>query len=148
MMGYPSIADFKNAIKYNYITDCPVKIEDIEIAEDIFGKDIHALKGKTVRKTPEHTIIDTIEVPKDILKLHNNLTIGIDFMFINGLPFFVTTSWKIKFSTVEYTNKMNKSTIIDCLDAVIKLYAARGFRIKNVLVDEQFDFLKEEWNRK
>ena len=52
MMGYPSINDFKNAIKYKYIDDCPVRIEDINIAEDIFGKEIHALKGKTTQKTP------------------------------------------------------------------------------------------------
>ena len=42
----------KNAIEYRYIDDCPTKIANIEIAEDIFGKDIHALKGKTVRKAP------------------------------------------------------------------------------------------------
>ena len=40
MIGYPSINDFKNAIKYGYIKDCPITLEDIAIAEDIFGKDI------------------------------------------------------------------------------------------------------------
>ena len=48
MLAYPSIRDYKNAIKYNYIKDCPVTIDDINIAEDIFGLDIHALKGKTI----------------------------------------------------------------------------------------------------
>ena len=34
------------------IDDCLVKVEHIKVVEDIFGKDIHALKGKTVKKQP------------------------------------------------------------------------------------------------
>ena len=46
MMMHPSVADFKNAIEHNFVHDCPVTMEDIETAEDIFGKDIHTLKGR------------------------------------------------------------------------------------------------------
>ena len=87
MMGYPSVNDFKNAIKYNYLKDCPIRIEDIEATENIFGKDIHALKGKTVRKAPYRVEIDNIAVPKEILKLHQNVVLGFDFMYVNGLIF-------------------------------------------------------------
>ena len=52
MMGHPSVADHKNAIKCNCMADCPVKLEDVEATENIFGRDIHALKGKTVHLTP------------------------------------------------------------------------------------------------
>ena len=31
-MSYPSINDFKNAVKYNMIDDCPVKVEHIKVA--------------------------------------------------------------------------------------------------------------------
>ena len=51
-MSYPSINDFKNAVKYDMIDDCPVEVEHINVTEDILGKDIHALKGKTVKKKP------------------------------------------------------------------------------------------------
>ena len=36
MIGYPSLNDFKTSVKYNYIKDCPVTLEDINIAQDIF----------------------------------------------------------------------------------------------------------------
>ena len=85
MMGYPSVDDFRTAIKYKYVEDCLVTLEDIEVAEDIFGKDIHTLKGKTVRKAPIRVEMDHIAVPNKILKLHNYITMGIDFMFVNGL---------------------------------------------------------------
>ena len=47
MMMFPSVVDFKNAIKMNCIHNCPVTINDINVAKDVFGKDIFALKGKT-----------------------------------------------------------------------------------------------------
>ena len=47
MMMFLSASDFKNAIKMNHIHNCPVTIDNINAAEDIFGKDIFALKGKT-----------------------------------------------------------------------------------------------------
>ena len=84
------------------IYNCPVTVNDIEVAEDIFGKSIHALKGKTTRKSPPKVEIDIIQVPKEILKLHNNVILKMDIMYVNGLPFLLTVSSKIKFITVEY----------------------------------------------
>ena len=52
MCGYPSIQDCKNAIKNNVIDNCPVTVKDIDIAEDMFGPDVHSLKGKTLKKKP------------------------------------------------------------------------------------------------
>ena len=66
MLAYPSMADYKNAIKFNYIKDCPITIEDIKIAEDIFGPDIYALKGKTVCKAPYHVEKNMVAVLKEI----------------------------------------------------------------------------------
>ena len=142
MLAYPSINDFKNAIKYNYIKDCPTTIEDIVIAEDIFGKDIYALKGKTVRKTPYRVEMDTIEIPQEILKLHNNVILGIDYMFVNGIAFFVTIASKIKFGTVECATSMSNKMTFQYLDSVIKMYNSRGFRIQTILGDDQFEPLK------
>ena len=72
-------------LKMNFIHNCPVTVDDINAAEDIFGKDIRALKGKTTRKSPFAVTIDTIKMPKEIKKLHNNVFLGIDIMYINGL---------------------------------------------------------------
>ena len=48
MMGHPSAADYKTAIKCDHVKNCPVTIKDIKIAEDVFRKDICVSKGKTV----------------------------------------------------------------------------------------------------
>ena len=78
MMMFPSVADFKNAIKMNYTHNCPVTVDDINVAEDVFGKDVFALKGKTTRKSPFAVTINTIEMPPEIVKLHNDTFLGID----------------------------------------------------------------------
>lgn len=49
IVGYPSIKDFKAMIQGNLIMNCPVTIEDINIAEKVYGKSIAVIKGKTVR---------------------------------------------------------------------------------------------------
>ena len=40
MMMFLNASDFKNAIKMNCIHNCPVTIDDVNVAEDAFGEDI------------------------------------------------------------------------------------------------------------
>ena len=64
-------------------------------------------------------------------------------MFVNSLPFFVTTSRNIKFNTVEYMINMSRTNIYKCIESVIQLYNKRGFIINTVLGDEQFDVISQ-----
>jgi hypothetical protein len=41
--------DFKWVIRSNEIKDCPITIQDIDVATKIWGKNIATLKGKTTR---------------------------------------------------------------------------------------------------
>jgi hypothetical protein len=45
---------------------------------------------------------DYVEVPSDIINLKKNITLEDDIMFVYGLPFVVSISRKIKFTTVKY----------------------------------------------
>eukprot|EP00957_Ditylum_brightwellii_P038877 2938109-Ditylum_brightwellii.AAC.1 len=61
MVGRPSLVDYKNMIKMNLLPDSPVSVKDIDNAEFVVGPDLGALKGKTIRKTPEPVVTDYIE---------------------------------------------------------------------------------------
>ena len=37
----------------NTIKNCPVTVEDVSIAEKIFGPDVSSLKGKSTRRKPK-----------------------------------------------------------------------------------------------
>ena len=52
-VGHPSMQDFKAMIKNNLILNWPVTLDDIERASKIYGANIAALKGKTVRTKSE-----------------------------------------------------------------------------------------------
>ena len=126
MMMFPSVTDFKKATKMNFIHNCPVTVDDIDVAEDIFGKDICALKGKTVRKTPCNVTIDTIKTPKETMKSHNDTFSGTDTMHANGLAFFITVSSKIKFVTVEEIKSRSMKMISKCIEGVIQIHNKRN----------------------
>ena len=50
IIGRPNTHDFIKYMECNMIPNCPVTKADIIRAEDIFGANIGALQGKTVRK--------------------------------------------------------------------------------------------------
>jgi hypothetical protein len=102
LVGYPSPRDFKNMISSDMIRNCPVTPSDVANTNKIFGPDLTTLKGKTVRQTPPPVMTDYVQIPQEIVSLNRNVTLTINIMFVNGLPFMVSISRKIKFTTVEY----------------------------------------------
>ena len=71
----------------NAIKDCPITIEDITIAEKVFGKDINSLKGKTTRSKSVPVVHDVIEIPPEIMQQHGNVELCADVVYIQGLTF-------------------------------------------------------------
>ena len=53
--------NFKNMIKFNLLHNCPITLDDVENVFAIYGKDIGAVKGKTVRKKPKSVKINNPE---------------------------------------------------------------------------------------
>ena len=54
-IGAPTVKNFKSLLKGNMIKNCPVAIRDVDIAEDVWGKDIAYLKNKTTRQQTPFT---------------------------------------------------------------------------------------------
>ena len=59
----------------NAIKNCPVTMEDIDLAEAIFGQDIGNIKGKTIRNKPTPVVKDYISIPKEMMMKHENITL-------------------------------------------------------------------------
>ena len=68
LLGAPSLENYKGFIKMNGVLNCPVRLEDIRIAENIFGPDMATLKGKSTRPNPKPVLQDWIELPKEIME--------------------------------------------------------------------------------
>ena len=78
-----------------------------------------------------------------MLEEHGNVTLTVDIMYINKIPFIVTLSRAIRFGTIEMIKDERKSTIIKSLEQVINAYHGRGFKICHILVDRQFECIRK-----
>ena len=95
IMGRPPKVDFLQMLKKGKLLENPVRIEDFNNAERVYGKDLGVLKGKTIRIRPDRVILDTETVVKERL----NIVLAVDIMNFTGLSFLVTVSRSIRFIT-------------------------------------------------
>ena len=96
-MSRPALKDFKIAVRDGHVLNCPYTVADVNRAEEIFGKDLGAIRGRTVRETPKAVRIDTSSVFK-----HENkkVILAVDLAFIEQIPFLVTISRGLGLMTV------------------------------------------------
>ena len=52
IIGMPTVENFKALLRMKAIQNCPVMVEDMKIAERIFGPNMLSLKGKSTRRKP------------------------------------------------------------------------------------------------
>jgi hypothetical protein len=121
------------------IVDCPITVEDVDIARAIWGKSIPTLKGKTTRKQPDMVVSNLIDIPKEFLYLHRNVAVTVDMFFVHNIPFFISLSDNICFTgTTHLENKSGKSLAL-AFQEIFTLYNRRGFHIRTVHGDGDFE---------
>ena len=98
-------------------------------AEEIFGKDLGSIQGKTTRDKPSPVVTDFVNLPPDILCLHKNVVLAADLMFVNNMPFLITTSRSIQFTTTEHLDTKEADSLISGILKVRNLYKQRGFNM-------------------
>ena len=108
-------------------------------ADDIFGPNLSSLKGTTVVHPNLHVLVGEDPVPPDILKVHHHIVITIDIMFVNKIPFLITTLHHLHFGTIEALPNQQVPTIMEKLKDMIKFYTHQGFKITTILADPEFE---------
>ena len=119
-------------------------IEDANIAEKIFGPDIAALKGKTVRKAPIRVKEDYVEIPPKLKVKHRNLVLCMDIMLVNGMPMLTSIYHSIHFlSLVPLINRMAPE-LYSCLNTIFHHYNDGGYSVKHIHCDQEFKPIMKE----
>ena len=93
---------------------------------------------------PTSVNINYVNLPKDICERHKNVILSADIMFVNSIPFFITVSRHIKFTTVEPLDDRSDKTILAAIRNVVKLYKQRNFNVTVILADPEFNSLNTE----
>jgi hypothetical protein len=129
-VGHPSQQDLKAMVVGGMILNCPITVADVIRADKIYGPSIAALKGKTVRQSPEKVVTDLIEVPRQILEANTFVSLSADVFFVNQIPFFTTISGNIKFTTVENIPSRKANQLIAAAKHVLSIYKKEVFAWK------------------
>jgi len=79
-----------------------------------------------------------VKVPKELIKLQQDVELTIDLFFVNKHIFLATISTKICFTTVTHLTHQNKALVWEALHATYKMYLLRGFRIVVIAGDQDF----------
>jgi hypothetical protein len=122
----------------NAIKNLPVTIEDVKLEEQIFEPDIEALKGKTTCSKPAQIIEDFIEIPEELISNHQKVTLCMDDMKINGIPFLTTILHNIMYCTAQWLTNQTAEAYRSPFGTVIGIYNPAGFCIKTIHCDNEF----------
>ena len=68
---------------------------------------------------------------------------GVDLLFVNGIPFLIAISCHLYFTTVEAVINVEAKTLLKSLKGAFSNYHKRRFKIQVVMADNQFDFLTD-----
>ncbi len=116
------------------------------VAYKIWGPSLAALKGKTVRKRPEPIKTDIVSIPKEIRELHKEVTLTIDIFFVNKIPFFLTLSRVLYFTTVTHIPNRSLDRNFKALKGIFYYYLQQGFRVTFIMGDGEFASLEQFTN--
>jgi hypothetical protein len=90
-----------------------------------------------VQQSTSHIGAGVDAIPPVVLCTGRNVIVAIDIMFVYKLPFFITLSREIKFGTVKSIPHHQVTTIHNCLEQVVSLYANMGLIVSSVVADGQ-----------
>ena len=149
-MGFPTVENLKHILKQRLIRNCPIAVEDVNIAEQIYGSDISSMKGKKTRPKAKLVRNDHVKIPPEIKETHDNLTLHIDIMFVNNLLMLTSIDDPIRYRAPVPLNTRTASDIYKALDVILCGRNDADFTVKEVRCDREFrsimDAVKDDLN--
>jgi hypothetical protein len=142
MIANPTEKEFAGMVREQLLTNCPVTVRDIDNANRIFGPDLTNLRGETTRTKPEHVRVEYVQIPRDFVQLHKYVTLVADVMFVNGLPFLVTSLRGLSLVTIEHLPSRTAKRLVQTLERVFKIYVTAAFIIQTTMMDMEFEKLR------
>ena len=73
--------------------------------------------------TPDQVCVNYMKIPKDFIGMHKYVILVADILFVNDLPFLITSLQDICLVTVEYLTSRTISKLASTLTRAFKIYA-------------------------
>ncbi|GFH55457.1 hypothetical protein CTEN210_11933 [Chaetoceros tenuissimus] len=140
-LGSVSKSALTNAVQQ--LQDCPITVADVKRSVYIHGDYPSSAKGRSTWKKPTPIpVLNPINIPDELFKDIQNITLCIDFFYVNGIPVFHTISKNVKFRSVSFPTNKTHATILQEYNDVKRIYEAQGFNVTQVCADNEFDCIR------
>ena len=131
-LGYASPSELQRMIRNGTLINNSVTTADIARAEQIYGKDIAALKGKTTRK-PSMQAGESEKITGIVRK---EQSLYIDIMFVDGIPFFISKAQPLGLVQVtDLKGRRHSTGILKSFQDHHDNLNNKGFKVTNVYSD-------------
>ena len=118
-------------------------VNDADMAFKIWGANIVSLKGKTMHHTPDAVAINVVGIPRKIRNLHKIVTLSMDIFFVNAIPFLLTLSHNLCFTTITHLADRTIKSMYKAFKGIFTYYLQRGFQITVITADGEFAPLQQ-----
>ena len=122
----------------------PVEFKDVSNSYAVFGANRNRLRGASTREKPKRVKEEYMKTSKDFYQLQKFVTLTAGVMFVNSTPFLVTFSQNIILITCKYVPTCTAGQLGKSLMRIVKLYARGGFLTHLVLMDMEFEKVKDK----
>jgi hypothetical protein len=141
MLGHLTDHDFLGMIQSVMILNCPVTPSAVQNANRIFGHDLAGVRGQTVWQPPESVTTTYVQIPRALLEQHQRVTLTVNVMFVNRVPFLVSVARGINLVTAEHMPTRTAKQLVAGIVRIMDLYSHGGFQVGTVLMDNEFEKL-------
>ena len=142
-IGCSSQRKFEVILDHGSILNCPVTRADAQCANVIYRPDLAYLKGKTTdHPTSSHVPTQVLSpLPEEIVKYHSNITLCVDFFYVQRLPFIHAISRKVGYRQAVAVPDRTKATMMSFVNKSVLEYTSRGFEVIDAHADKEFKCL-------
>ena len=144
-LGRPSPARYMAILRDNHLHNAPVTADDAKRAFHIYGNDVAYLKGTRTDRPPAPHVPTFIpcDLPPHILQHHRDITLCVDFYYVQRQAFLHTIDRNIGFRRSIPIPDRTRRTILKHLPRIIDMYTQRGFVVRDVHADSEFECLRD-----
>ena len=129
-MGYASTQDIVEMINSGSIINLPITVRDVKIAEEIYGKSIAIMKGKTRHTSPP--VFNNNIVPRPLLKDQKMYS---DIMFVNGHAFLVSVILPISLVIANSIAGKTAAILFNSFMKQISAIKGESFNVTDIYID-------------
>jgi hypothetical protein len=108
---YASTADYRAIVSVWGVLGLDVTIKDVKVDGVIWGQSVLKMKGNTVRKNGKRMAQSIVKIPRELIKLQQDVELAIDCFFVIKHIFITTYSTKICFTTFTYLAHRTKALL-------------------------------------